>query len=121
MKCFQSLILTAALLAPTAALFGQASTSQITGQVSDPSDAVISGAKVRIANLETGEARNTTTSESGYFTAPLLEPGRYEVTITAAGFKPVTRTNITLQVDQVARMDFKLEIGSASEVVRVEA
>jgi len=68
-----------------------------------------------------GETRNTTTSDSGYYTAPLLDLGRYQVNVEVSGFKSVTRTNITLQVDQVARIDFKLELGSAAESVQVQA
>ena len=82
-------------------LRAQTSTAQITGRVSDPSDAVVSGAKVRIRNMDTGETRDTTTSDSGYYTAPLLDLGRYQVNVEVSGFKPITRTNVTLQVDQV--------------------
>src|SRR5579864_5940299 len=102
-------------------LRAQTSAAQITGRISDPSDAVISNATVRITNVDTGITRNALTTETGYFVAPSLDPGRYEISVQVPGFKPVKRTGIVLQVDQVARIDFKLELGSATESVLVEA
>src|SRR5579871_1000453 len=102
-------------------LYAQTSAAQITGRVSDPTDAVISNASVRITNMDTGFTRSVTTTEAGYYTVPSLDPGRYQIAVQVAGFKPVLRTNVDLQVDQVARIDFKLEIGSASESVLVQA
>src|SRR5262245_46951504 len=120
MKHIVRLVCLSALLS-TPMLEAQTSAAQITGRISDPSDAVISNASVRIANMDTGVVRNATTTESGYYTAPSLDPGRYQISVQVSGFKPVTRTNIVLQVDQVARIDFRLDLGSASESVLVEA
>jgi hypothetical protein len=97
--------------------FGQ--TAQVTGQVSDPQGAVVPGTKVVATNQGTGLRREVFTNNDGYFTIPLLPPGSYEVTVQKDGFKPITRTGITLQVDQAARLDFKLEIGAATETVQI--
>jgi hypothetical protein len=102
-------------------LHAQTSTAQITGRVSDPSDAVVAGAAIHVRNLDTGVQRETTTTPAGYYTVPLLDPGSYEVAVQMPGFKPMKREGVVLQVDQVARIDFALELGSASETVLVEA
>ena len=117
MKGFTFSLCAALALLPVPTARAQTATAQITGRVSDPTDAVVTAARVRIINMDTGESRSTVTTESGYYTAPLLDLGRYQVSVESPGFRPITRSNITLQVDQVARIDFKLEIGSASEVV----
>ena len=57
----------------------------------------------------------------GYYTAPLLPPGKYQVAVQKEGFRPVTRTGITLNVNQALRIDFMLEVGSVSESVSIQA
>jgi Carboxypeptidase regulatory-like domain/TonB dependent receptor len=94
-------------------------TAQVTGQVSDPEGAVIPGTKVIATNRGTGLKVESITNENGYYTIPLLPPGNYQVTVEKPGFKPISRSGITLQVDQVARLDFKLEIGTATETVQI--
>ena len=59
------------------------------------------------------------TNQRGEFTVPDLAPGPYEVTITHNGFRTVRQTDIVLEMDQVARMDFKLEVGAVSQSVEV--
>jgi hypothetical protein len=102
-------------------LRAQTTTAQITGRISDPSDAVVAAASVRVTNTDTGIVRETLTSSAGYYTAPLLQPGPYEIAVQVSGFKPMVRTGVTLQVDQVARIDFRLELGAANESVTVQA
>ena len=57
----------------------------------------------------------------GYYTIALLPPGAYRIAVSKEGLRPVTRTGIALQVDQVARVDFSMEVGSVSEAVEVTA
>src|SRR5437868_14570951 len=85
-------------LAPLATLRGQTSTAQITGRISDPSDATVGGAQIRVTNMDTGVTRQTLSSPAGYYTVPLLDPGRYQVAVQASGFQSVTKTDIQLQV-----------------------
>jgi outer membrane receptor protein involved in Fe transport len=94
-------------------------TAQVTGQVSDPEGAVVPGTKVIAINQGTGLKRETLTNNDGYYTVPLLPPGSYQITVQKDGFKPISRSGITLQVEQVARLDFKLEIGAATETVQI--
>ena len=97
--------------------FGQS--AQITGRVTDASDAVIPEVDVTVTNVDTGIRRETVTNEAGYYTVPLLPRGNYRVNVRMAGFRPVIRTGITLDVDQVARIDFVLEIGEVEQTIEV--
>lgn len=101
------------------AAFGQ--TAQITGRVTDATQAVVPGAKVMVKNLDTGIAREVMTNNEGYFTAPLLTRGRYELTVQAEGFRMVRRADIVLDEGQMMRSDFSLEIGAVAESIDVSA
>lgn len=105
------------LCAAAAPLFGQ--TAQVTGLIADPAGMVVPGAEVSVTNIETGVKRTATTNELGYYTVPFLIPGTYEIAAQKAGFKSVTHTGIRLEVAQVARLDFQLEVGQIVERVTV--
>lgn len=105
------------LLMLAACAFSQ--TAQITGLVTDSTQSAIVGAELTVTNTETGVSRKTFTNESGNYTVPLLQPGVYGMTVQTEGFRAVSRDNIRLEVDQVLRIDFSLEVGSVSESVTV--
>jgi Carboxypeptidase regulatory-like domain len=111
----------ALLLGSVSPVTAQTATGQITGAVRDASGGVISQAKVTVANDRTGFTRQGTTNESGAYTFALLPVGTYSVTAEAAGFQPAKRADINLNVDQVARIDLDLSVGSTKETVTVEA
>jgi hypothetical protein len=94
---------------------------EITGVVKDPSGAVAAGAPVSVVNADTNVARTTATNDVGIYTVPSLPPGRYQVRVSAPGFDPVVRTNIELQVQQTARVDFTLTVGQSSQTVEISA
>ena len=96
-----------------------AQTAEVTGRITDPTGAVVPSAQVNVVNIETGAHFPAPANADGYFTVARLQPGKYQVSVRAAGFKPVVRSGIVLQVDQVARFDFKLELGNVSEEVQV--
>ena len=93
----------------------------ITGVVTDPSGAVIPGASVVVTNTATNAARSTTTNTDGLYVFPDLVPGTYNVKASAPGFNTVVKQNIVLQVQQTERIDFKLEVGQATQTVEVAA
>lgn len=111
------ILLCAALLAFVATSWGQ--TAQVTGHVIDASGAVVPGTEISLTNLANSFKRDTVTNEEGYFAIPLLNPGKYEISVRKGGFKPIIQSGITLEVEQVARLDFKLETGTLSETVTV--
>src|SRR6476620_1825323 len=111
------IVLGLALIAP--ALFGQ--TGQITGRVTDSTGAVVPGAMVKVTAVATGADRDIQTNSEGYYNAPLLLPGDYRILVQQEGFRPITRSGISLAVDQRAEINFMLELGTVSENVTVKA
>ncbi|MCC7348127.1 MAG: carboxypeptidase regulatory-like domain-containing protein, partial [Variibacter sp.] len=109
-------------LAGAAFLFAQASfTGSILGTVSDPSGASVAQARVSVANLGTNEVQNALTDQAGNYIVPNLRPGEYVVSVEAPGFKKYVRDKVPLQIDQRARVDATLALGSPTEVVEVTA
>jgi len=108
------------LVVSVATLLAQRGT-QLTGRITDPTDAVVPGADVTVTNEDTGIRRETRSNELGYYVVPLLQPGRYAVTVQKQGLRPIRRSGITLEVDQAARVDFVMEVGTVSETVQVTA
>ncbi|MCC6263253.1 MAG: TonB-dependent receptor [Bryobacterales bacterium] len=102
-------------------LNAQRSSAEIVGTITDSTGAAVGEAQVAISNEGTGMKRGVKTSGLGYYAAPMLPPGNYRITVTHPGFNPVTRAGITLDVNQSARIDFVLEVGSVAESVVVLA
>jgi len=115
---FQFVALTALTLF-TGSAFGQAPTSSLTGLVKDPTGAALPGAELRIVNNATGTRRTTATNGDGYYSFELLPPGNYRVTIEKTGFQTITQSAIQLNVQETARMDFTLPLGTARQEVTV--
>ncbi len=76
--------------------------------------------QIAVINEETGFRRDTETKDWDN-TPPLLQPGRYRIQLQKSGFRPVSQSGITLQVDQTLRVDIVMEVGRVSEVVEVSA
>lgn len=93
----------------------------VTGSVTDKTGAMAAATKVVATNLDTQVARETNTDDGGNYTIPLLPPGRYKLTASKTGFRQVVQDNITLEVNQTARLDFQLEVGQVTETVEVKA
>jgi len=92
---------------------------QITGQVTDTSGAVLAGASVTVTNTQTNQVRDAVTNSSGSYVFPTLLPGVYTVKVDLQGFQSKVANNVELQVQQTARLDFSLEIGSLEVAVEV--
>jgi hypothetical protein len=95
-------------------------TSEITGRITDASGAAVAGAEVEILGSQTGVKWNALTNSDGYYTQALLPPAVYRVTVRHPGFKQEVRTT-ALVMEQVARLDFTLQVGSQTETVQVMA
>ena len=92
----------------------------IAGTVRDASGAVIpNDARVSIKNVSTGQVRDVTTDAAGFYSAPNLLPGNYEVTITAPGFSTEVRSSITLTVGAQQLLNITMRVGQVSEKVQV--
>jgi hypothetical protein len=95
--------------------------ASISGRVTDPSGAVISGAAVSAKNVETGETRNSATDYGGRYYLPTLAVGEYEVRAKKDGFQEQVRTGIHLVVGQEAGVDLALKLGAIAEEFKVTA
>ncbi len=89
------------------------------GTVRDQTGALVVGAELAIRNTDTDITRKAISNQRGEFTEPNLPPGPYQITATHAGFRTVRQTDIVLEMDQVARMDIKLDVGAVSQTVEV--
>src|ERR1035437_3503825 len=118
---FRNSLLVMILAGWTSCLLGQRTTGDIVGTITDSTAAVIIKAQITVTNENTGIKRDAASNELGNYNAPLLPPGVYRIMVQSPGFHPVTRTGITLNVDQTARIDFVLEVGAVSESVEVAA
>ncbi len=97
----------------------QVAGATLSGTVSDVSGAVVPQAKVTIRNVDTGSSRNVTSNANGFYSAPNLLPGPYEVRIEAPGFSTVLQKGITLTVGAEQNYNPTLAIGRLTETVVV--
>ncbi len=98
-----------------------AQNSGIQGVVTDGTGGVIPGATVTAANTATGVEYTAESNEAGLYSVPFLSPGTYNVSAASEGFARSTRENLKLDVQQIARVDFGLNIGTVTETVEVSA
>jgi Carboxypeptidase regulatory-like domain len=110
-----SLLLTGSLSAQTSV-----SSGSIAGAVTDPTGAVLAGAKVTITNQQTGQASVLTSNGSGSYTTGALAPGAYRVEVTAAGFSK-TATTVNVQVGNTTTADMRLSVGQESQTIEVQS
>jgi Carboxypeptidase regulatory-like domain len=92
---------------------------EITGLVTDSSGAALTGATVTVTNKATAATRIATTNSEGLYAFPSLLPGLYELKVEQQGFKTARLDNITLAVQQTARLDVKMEIGAVGETLTI--
>ena len=124
MRLRQACTLVAAVanfLAGSGLLYGQAVTGSMLGTVTDSSGASVPGAKVTIAEVNTGISRSIETNASGYYSFPTVEPGVYNVTIEKTGFRKEVRERVELLVNTTVRTDAVLQPGAVSETVTVSS
>ena len=108
----------AALLCVPIAL-AQTVTGSITGEVTDPSGAVIPNAQVVAHNLDTGVDSSTKTNSTGFYRLQFLPIGHYQVTVQATGFDKETLPSFALEVLQTATFNVKLAVGASATTVNV--
>ena len=101
--------------------FAQVDTGAITGVVSDRSGAIVPGVKVQIVQIETNSLTALQTNDAGFYSAPSLRPGRYEVTVTKEGFHPQKSQPFDLRVQDRAEVTFQLEVGATTSEITVTA
>jgi outer membrane receptor protein involved in Fe transport len=118
-KILRSLFFLVVSLAAAQA-FGQSLTGSFSGVVTDGAGGAISNAAVKVVNAATGvEVFSGATDGEGLYRATAIPAGVYNFVFAAQGFKQFSLNNVTLAVDQRARVDAKLELGEVSETVTV--
>src|SRR5216684_2102657 len=100
-------------------LHAQVTGATISGTITDATGAVIAGAEISVRNTATGIIRNTTADSAGFYTAPNLIPGPYEVKVTAKGFSTAVQSNLTLAVGQQQQLNIPMKVGETSQTVQV--
>src|SRR5215469_15755085 len=104
------------------ALFSAVSFAQglgsIVGTVSDPSGAVLSGAKITATEIGTGVARSTVSDAQGYYVIPSVKPADYSVTVESTGFRK-EKQEVQVLADQALTVNVHLQLGAPTEVVEV--
>jgi hypothetical protein len=93
----------------------------IVGTVEDQSGGIVPSAAVTITNVATSQSRETATDPVGRYSIVNVLPGRYELRVSAAGFKTFSRSGLEVTINTVTRADVKLEVGAITEQVTVEA
>ncbi|HSS95524.1 MAG TPA: carboxypeptidase regulatory-like domain-containing protein [Terriglobales bacterium] len=96
-------------------------TGSITGNVTDPSGALVPNAKVSVVDAEKGYTFSATTGSDGRYVVRQLAPGKYSVSVEVAGFQGQKKENITVSVNDNIGVDFAMKVGAAAEVVDVQA
>src|SRR5271156_1344382 len=94
-------------------------TASISGTVTDPSGAVISGASVTATNVETGVAATLTTNTQGFYSFQSLPLGNYTISVQQSGFKGYSQTGLILNVNDALVIDVRLAVGATTEKVEV--
>jgi Carboxypeptidase regulatory-like domain len=101
-------------------LASYAQTAEVGGAVEDPSGAVIANASVEFRNQDTGVRLQNNTNHDGVYHVVGIEPGKYDATVRASGFKTLSRENIVFQVSDRARIDFKMQLGQTDQTINVD-
>ncbi len=103
------------------AAFGQDATGRVNGSVLDPSGGVVVGAKITVTNVDTKQVREATTESDGSFQILNIPIGTYTVEAGAPGFRKSITKPSELHINESLRFDVKLEVGSTTDAIQVEA
>ncbi|HEX5082119.1 MAG TPA: TonB-dependent receptor [Blastocatellia bacterium] len=120
-----SALLRAALLFGFTALLPAAASAQfkagVQGTITDTTGAIIAGAKVTLANKETGRKSEATANSEGVYRFLSLAPGAYKLTVEREGFKKKEFENITVSAESAESVDVELEPGAVSETITISS
>src|SRR6185503_11334150 len=109
----------ACILLLAAPAFSQSGNGSVRGTVTDPTDAVVPGAKVRLTNTGTNVAADTTSNEVGFYVFPVVVPGRYQLTVEAPSLAKF-QADFVGQTAQSATIDARLKVATETTLVTVQ-
>jgi hypothetical protein len=101
------------------ALFCQSFSGAVTGTAMDATGGALSNVQLTLTNEATGQSQSQQTNDNGTYNFPQVTPGSYRLQAEAPGFKTFVRSHITIEVQQQAAIEIKMELGSLSETVEV--
>ena len=104
-----------------AAAQAQLGTGAIAGVILDTSDAAVPGARVTVINTGTGLSRTVETSRTGQFSAPVLPPGTYQISVERDGFAAIRQSDLLVTVGATVNLRFAMEPKGVTETVEVQA
>lgn len=102
-------------------LLAQITTATVVGTVTDSTGAAVPNAQATITNTDTNLTRTVTANSQGQYRFDFLPVGPYTLVVTEKGFKKFTQTGIVLTLNETATLDARLDIGSITESVTVNA
>src|SRR5258706_7574491 len=100
-------------------LHAQVAGATLSGTVMDQSGGVVPQVAITVKNIATGITRNSATSAAGFYSAPNLLPGTYEIRAAAQGFSSQVQTGIKLTVGEQQILNFTLQVGQMTQTVEV--
>src|SRR5579885_1700504 len=121
MKIQRPFLLVPLCLISTLPALAQTATAEVSGTVTDASGGVVASAKVTVTNSETGTSREGSTDSSGAYIFTLLQPGFYNLSVEAPGFRKTVRNGVELRVNQRAEVNLQLQVGQVTDTVEVAA
>ncbi len=99
----------------------QSPTGTVQGLVTDKTGAAVQGASITVVRTTTNEQRKTTSDSAGRYIIPFVEPGTYSISAEANGFQIAKQDNVLVQVTETRPVDFKLQVGTVSQTIAVNA
>ena len=100
---------------------GQGTQASLTGNVLDPSNAVIANAVVTALNTRTGVSSSTTTNTAGIYLFPSIQPGPYRLTVESPGFQTYVLNDVNVEIGARLNINFSLVVGGTTSDVQVTA
>ena len=101
--------------------FAQTEKASVSGRVTDQNNAALPDAQVQIRNTETNVVTSAKTNGEGIYVIPFLNPGNYIINVQKEGFRAVSVTSVTLNVQENLSRNFLLQVGSTAESITVTA
>ena len=99
--------------------YSQVTGATLSGTVTDASGAVVPGAQVAVRNAATGNSIETTADSAGFYSAPNIPAGTYEVRVSAKGFSTAVQSNLVLGVGAQQQLNFSMKVGETATTVEV--
>ncbi len=100
--------------------FGQTDTATISGYITDQSGAVISGAAIKLTNVETNTDVSQTSNESGLYVFTSVRPGHYRLVVQKPRFREIALTDMTVNVQDLLSRNFRMQVGAVGESITVK-